>query len=64
MDALLLRASDVAAALGVSRATAYELIASGKLPIVRIGRAVRVPRLALEEWIRRQASRAAIGEEP
>ena len=56
METLLLRASEVAAALGVSRATAYEMMASGTLPTVRIGRAVRVPRIGLEDWVRRQAS--------
>lgn len=54
MDGLLMRANEVAAALGVGRATAYELMASGKLPTVRIGRSVRVPRAELERWIRRQ----------
>jgi excisionase family DNA binding protein len=55
-DALLLRATEVAAALGIGRATAYELMASGELPTVRIGRAVRVPRAGLEEWIRQQTT--------
>lgn len=59
MDALLMRPTEVAAALGVGRATAYGLIASGTLPIVRIGRAVRVPRAALEAWVRKQAQQAA-----
>jgi len=31
--------------------TVYELIARGELPVIRIGRLVRVPRPALEEWI-------------
>lgn len=50
-EPILLRATEVAAALGVGRATAYELMASGELPTVRIGRAVRVPRAALERWV-------------
>jgi excisionase family DNA binding protein len=58
-ETLLLRATDVAAALGVGRATAYELIASGAIPSVRIGRSVRVPRAALEEWVRKQTQQAA-----
>jgi len=58
-ESILMRAAEVAAALGVGRATAYELIASGELPSVRIGRAVRVPRAGLEEWVRRQTVRPA-----
>jgi len=58
---MLMRAGEVSEALGVARATAYALMASGELPIVRIGRSVRVPRAGLEEWIRRQTLRA-VGE--
>jgi excisionase family DNA binding protein len=49
--ALLLRATEVADLLGVSRAKAYELMASETIPTLRIGRSVRVPRAALEAWI-------------
>jgi excisionase family DNA binding protein len=59
MENLLMRATEVAAALGVGRATAYELMASGELPTVRIGRSVRVPRAELEQWVRRQTHRPA-----
>ena len=45
---LLLRVSEAAALLGVSRSTLYQLIARGELRVIRIGRSVRVPREALE----------------
>ena len=48
---LLLRATEVAAVLGLGRATVYLLMASGELPTVRIGRAVRVPASRLRTWI-------------
>lgn len=54
MQSLLLRAEDVQRALGIGRSKVYELIASGDLPVVRIGRSVRVPSKALDEWIERQ----------
>ena len=54
MQSLLLRAEDVQRALGLGRSKVYELIASGELPVVRIGRSVRVPSKALDEWIERQ----------
>ena len=47
----LLRATEVAIALGVSRALAYKWMASGVLPTVRRGRCIRVPLSALEKWI-------------
>ncbi len=49
----LLKASQVQAKLGLSRAKVYRLMHDGVLPIVRIGGSVRVPSRALEEWIGR-----------
>lgn len=62
MDTLLLRAAEVAETLRVGRATAYELMASGQLPVVRVGRSVRVPRAALEAWVRKQTQQTAAAE--
>ncbi len=39
---LLLRIPEVAKALGLGRTKIYELIAAGELPVIRVGRAVRV----------------------
>lgn len=57
---LLLRGIEVADALGISRALAYRWMKNGTLPIVRVSRAVRVPREALLDWIKRntQSDRA------
>ena len=50
---LLLRGTEVAAALGISRALAYRWMQDRTLPALHApaGRMVRVPRAALEEWI-------------
>ena len=48
---LLLRPSEAANALGISRAKAYELIAAKDLPSVRLGGSIRVPVEALRVWI-------------
>ncbi len=61
-DGLLLRVRDVCRLLDVGRSTVYELIARGELPVIRIGRLVRVPRPALEEWIVRNTAGAAVGQ--
>lgn len=52
---LLLTVSEAARLLRISRNLAYELIAQGALPHVRLGRVIRVPRHGLEQWIARQA---------
>jgi excisionase family DNA binding protein len=58
-DRLLLRAQEVADALGIGRSKAYELIAAGVLPSIRIGSSVRVPVDALKGWIAERASAGA-----
>jgi excisionase family DNA binding protein len=50
-ERLLLKADEVARRLSLGRATVYLMIASGELPTLRKGRAVRVPARALERWI-------------
>jgi excisionase family DNA binding protein len=48
---ILLDSRQVAHLLGISRTKAFQLIAQGDLPVIRIGRCVRVPRGLLEAWI-------------
>ncbi len=55
---VLLRAVEVARILGLGRSKTYELIASGQVPTVRIGRSVRVPKGALMQQIRQMTQGA------
>lgn len=48
---LTLTVPQAAEVLGISRVLAYELVARGELPTVRLGRRVVVPRRALERFI-------------
>jgi excisionase family DNA binding protein len=57
---ILLRITEAAALVGLGRSTIYSLISSGTLPVVRVGRAVRIPALALHEW----AANAAATKKP
>lgn len=52
LEPLLLRVTDVALALGIGRTKVFALLAAGELPVVRLGRSVRIPRDALERWVR------------
>ena len=51
MDRLLLRPLELQESMSLSRGRIYQLLASGQLPSVRIGRSIRVPARALERWI-------------
>jgi len=48
---LLLKVPEVIRATGLGRSTVYAAIASGDLPAVKYGRAIRVPLSSLEKWI-------------
>jgi excisionase family DNA binding protein len=50
-SALLLRIPEAAERLALSRAMVYLLIQRGELPTVHIGRSIRVPAAALEQWV-------------
>jgi excisionase family DNA binding protein len=53
-EPLLLRGTEVAKLLGCSRAMAYRMMQKGLIPTIHLGagKSVRVPRLALLEWIK------------
>ena len=51
MDQLLLRPEEAAKALGIGRSKLFELLSTPGFPVVRIGRATRIPSAALERWI-------------
>jgi len=63
MEPLLLRAADVAKLLALGRSKVFAMLAAGELPAVRIGRSVRVPRLALERWIEERTKHTISGDE-
>ncbi len=53
-EQLLLTVEEAARQLGIGRTFAWQLVRKGELPVIRLGRCVRVPRRALEAWIARQ----------
>ena len=64
MDPLALTIAETARMLGLSRATVYSLTRSGDLPSIKIGRAVRVPINALNEWLAARTEGSAIDKDP
>lgn len=50
-ERLTLTVEEAAQLLGISRGLAYEMARCGKLPVVRFGRRLLVPRRALERML-------------
>ncbi len=63
---LLLTVAEAGEALGIGRTLAYALVLRGDLPSVKIGKARRVPAVAVEEYVARlseeQKQAAASGQ--
>ena len=53
---LVLTPMDIAAVLGISRNTAYELIHSEDFPILRVGKQYRVSRKRFLTWLEGQVA--------
>lgn len=63
MEPLLLKAAEVAQLLGLGRSKVFAMLGVGELPVVRMGRSVRVPRAALERWIVERTQDASRGQD-
>jgi excisionase family DNA binding protein len=48
---LTLTVEEAAALLGISRGLAYELVAKGDIPSLRLGRRIVVPRRRIEQMV-------------
>ena len=48
---LLLRVPEAAEQLGIGRTKVYQMISTGELPTIHIGRAVRISVSALQKWV-------------
>ena len=48
----ILTVDEVAAYLRVSRSALYVAVADGRIPAVRSGKSIRIPRFRLEHWLR------------
>ena len=59
MDRLLLRVTEVAEALALSRTKSYGLIGRGEIESVTIDGVIRVPVSAVEDFVERLKSTAA-----
>ena len=54
---LMFSVPEMAAALGISRAGAYELARSEGFPALRIGTRIVIPKDKLQEWVDKQTEK-------
>ena len=54
---LMLSVPEMATALGISRAGAYELARSEGFPVLRIGNRIVIPKDKLQEWVDKQTEK-------
>ena len=62
MDRLLLKVEEAAQLTGLGRSKLYEILASGQLRSITVGRARRIPADALREWIAEQLAATATNQ--
>jgi excisionase family DNA binding protein len=60
---LLLTFPQVATKLGLSRAMIYNLINREGLPVIHLGRAVRVSTMSLQKWVEEREQSARLSQE-
>lgn len=55
-NTLLVTVEEASRRISFGETTVRELIARGELPVVRVGRSVRIPVAALQRWVQKQLS--------
>lgn len=59
---LLLTVKEAAALMRIGRDTTYALVGQGRIPSVKLGKQIRIPRAALLAHLEKEALRMPIGE--
>jgi excisionase family DNA binding protein len=54
---MLLRPEETADTLGISRARIFQLLASGQIKSIKIGRSRRIPVAELERWVTKELAK-------
>ncbi len=60
-ECLILTVEQAAVKLGISRGLAYDAARRGVIPVLRIGRRVLIPAVALEKLLEQSQSESSVG---
>ncbi|WHH57286.1 helix-turn-helix domain-containing protein [Petroclostridium sp. X23] len=55
MEKLVYTVQDIAKILDIGMNKAYDLIHEKKIPFIKLGRKIRIPKKAFQEWLERSA---------
>jgi excisionase family DNA binding protein len=58
IERMAYRVGEWAQAMGISRSKAYEEIAAGRVPVIRIGTSIRIPADGARQYVARLTSEA------
>lgn len=56
MEKVTMTVQEMAECLGIGRNVAYELVKNGRVPFLKIGRQIRIPKRAFDAWLANEAS--------
>lgn len=56
MEKATMTVLEMAQILGIGRNMAYELIKNGRVPFLKIGRQIRIPKKAFDAWLANETS--------
>ena len=56
MEKVTMTVLEMAQCLGIGRNMAYELVKNGRVPFLKIGRQIRIPKRAFDAWLANEAS--------
>lgn len=51
MECMTMSVIEMANSLGIGRNVAYNLVKNGRIPSIKIGRQIRIPKKAFEKWL-------------
>jgi DNA binding domain, excisionase family len=51
MEKMTMTVNEMAMALGIGKNVAYELIKKGRVPALKIGRQIRIPKKSFDDWL-------------
>lgn len=57
MECMTMSVMEMAECLGIGRNMAYELVKTGRIPALKIGRQIRIPKKILESWLTEEAGK-------